>query len=389
MKLMILAGEVSGDSHAASLVRELKKMDPKVQFFGMGGPAMRAAGVRLFYHLNDLAILGLWEVVLKYFHFRRIFNTLKQILSQEKPAALILVDFPGFNVRFARVAKKLNVPVLYYVSPQIWAWGRRRRRTIARRVDKMLVLFPFEKEIYQGTGLDVEYVGHPSLDKLACVAAEEKSLRRALKIAPEEILIGLLPGSRRHEVERIFPVLLEAAAEIFKKNPRVRFVASAVNGEAAGTLSSLRAGRPLPLEIQPGNAHQIMKEADLVLVASGTATLECAFFTTPMLIVYKVSPITWWVGRRVVRLPYIGLANVMAGRKIVPEFLQGEAQPGAIAAAALSLLDSAPKRSQMIEELKKVKASLGESGASLRAAQAIHRFLSEQATARKEHGSSF
>lgn len=389
MKLMILAGEVSGDSHAATLVRELKKMDPQVRFFGMGGPAMRSEGVRLFYHLNDLAILGLWEVALKYFHFRHIFNTLKKILSQEKPDALILVDYPGFNVRFARVAKKLRVPVLYYVSPQIWAWGRRRRHTIARRVDKMLVLFPFEKEIYQGTGLDVEYVGHPSLDKLATAPAAKKSLREMLHAGSEDILIGLLPGSRLHEVERIFPVLLEAADEIRKKNPRARFVVSAVNAEMAKILSSLCAGRPLPFEIQQGNAHQIMKEADLVLVASGTATLECAYFTTPLLIVYKVSPITWWVGRRVVRLPYIGLVNVIAGRKIVPEFLQGEAQPAAIAAEALSLLNSAPKRSQMIEELKKVKASLGESGASRRAAQAIHRFLSEQATARKKHGSSF
>lgn len=373
MKFMILAGEVSGDSHAAALVRELRKERPALEFFGMGGPEMEAAGVKLLYGLKDLSVLGLSEVLRKYFHFRRIFKHLEKKLKEERPDALILVDFPGFNVRFARVAKRNKVKVIYYVSPQIWAWGRRRRHTIARRVDKMLTLFPFEKEVYAGTGLDVECVGHPSLDKLEGVVRNGTAAFRGTPEPRNDILIGLLPGSRRHEVERLFPILLEAAQKIHVRNPKIRFVASAVNDEMQEKMAALLEERKLPIEMVRGQSHDIMRESDLVLVASGTATLECAWFTTPMLIVYQVSPLTWAVGRRVVKLPHIGLVNVIAGKTIMPEFLQHDAVPQKIADEALAILGSPERLKNMKEELKKVKAALGGPGASARAAQAVMR----------------
>lgn len=372
MKIMILAGEVSGDTHAAHLVSELKKRMPSAQFIGMGGPLMEKEGVRLFYTLKDLAVLGLIEVLKKYLHFRRIFNHLAQVLKTEKPDLLILVDYPGFNVRFAKVAKKNKVAVLYYISPQIWAWAKWRRYVIASRVQKMLVVFPFEKDFYRATGLDVEYVGHPLADSL-----QLSSLSKSVRQEQKEKVIGLLPGSRENEVERLFPLMLAAAQIIYKEEKGVRFVASAANDTLRREMQQMTGAVDLPLTILKESLTEIAQQSCVVMVASGTATLECAALITPMVVVYKVSFITWLLARLVVRLPYIGLVNIVRGKKVVPELIQFQATPDRIAKEVLSLLNSPDKSEKMKEELEKVRSAIGEKGASARAAQAVETFLQQ------------
>lgn len=370
MKIMILAGEVSGDTHAAHLVHEIKQKIPNAEFIGMGGPLMEKEGVRLFYRLKDLAVLGLVEVLKKYLHFRRIFYDLADILEKEKPDLLILVDYPGFNVRFAKVAKKRGVPVLYYISPQVWAWAKWRRYVIASRVQKMLVIFPFEKDFYKGTGLSVEYVGHPIADKF------QLSFSDPLKgEETKEKVIGLLPGSRSNEVKHLFPLMLESARLIHQQDKSVRFIASAANENLRDQMKQMASLENLPLEIRKENLREIAESSRVVMVASGTATLECAVLTTPMIIVYKVSFLTWCLARLVVRLPYIGLVNIVRGKQVVPEYIQFQARPKGIAHEAMSLLNCEGKSEKMREELKKVRSAIGEKGASSRAAQAVLSFI--------------
>jgi lipid-A-disaccharide synthase len=314
-----------------------------------------------------LAVLGLIEVLKKYPHFRRIFHHLRELLKTEKPDLLILVDYPGFNVRFAKVAKKNKVPVLYYISPQVWAWAKWRRHLIAQRVQKMLVLFPFEKDFYRGTGLNVEYVGHPLVDTFPPLPPSEK----------KEKVIGLLPGSREHEVEQLFPLMLAAAQIIYKKEGGIRFLASAASPLLRQQMEQMAATAHLPLTILKESLPQIAQQSRVVMVASGTATLECALLATPMVMVYKVSFLTWLLARLVVRLPYIGLVNIVRGKKVVPELIQFQAKPEQVAQEVLSLLNSPDKSEKMKEELRQVGAALGEIGASRRAAQAVKTFLQE------------
>jgi len=372
MKCMILAGEVSGDIHGGHLVRELKKSLPDMEFIGMGGSQLEKEGVHLLYGLKDLAVMGLTEVIRKYFHFRRIFYHLARVLKKERPAALILIDYPGFNVRFARIAKKFGIPVIYYISPQIWAWAKWRRRIIARRVDKMFVIFPFEKSFYQGTGLNVEYVGHPLVDKLSQSSGEVPS---SVKREGQKLVVGLLPGSRTHEVERLFPLMVEVAKILRQELPQIHFLASAVNESLHQMMKKEEKG--LPLEVFKGKASEIMKRSNLVLVASGTATLESALLLTPMVIVYKVSFLTWLLARMLIRLPYIGLVNIVGEKKIVPEFIQFSAKAQAIADEVSSILKSPEKIERIKKELSLVKAAIGAKGASQRAAQGIVQYLNQ------------
>jgi len=379
MKCMILAGEVSGDIHGGHLVRELKKSLPDMEFIGMGGSQLEKEGVVLLYRLKDLAVMGLTEVIRKYFHFRRIFYHLAQVLKKERPAALILIDYPGFNVRFARIAKKFGIPVIYYISPQIWAWAKWRRRIIARRVDKMFVIFPFEKSFYQGTGLNVEYVGHPLVDKLNKSSGEDSKLGNPVpssgKREGQELVVGLLPGSRSHEVERLFPLMVEVAKILRQELPQIHFLASAVNENLLQMMKKEQ--NCLPLEVFKGEASEIMKRSNLVLVASGTATLESALLLTPMVIVYKVSFLTWLLARMLIRLPYIGLVNIVGEKKIVPEFIQFSAKAQAIADEVSSILKSPEKVERIKKELSLVKAAIGAKGASQRAAQGIVQYLNQ------------
>lgn len=345
---MFIAGEASGDANAAALIRALGR---NVQTFGAGGPKMRAAGMELVLDLTQHAVVGLVEVLKNYGKFKRIFNDLVLEADLRKPDAVVLVDFPGFNLRFAAQMKKRGIKVFYYISPQLWAWHASRAKQIERDVDLMLTIFPFEKAWYakHAPKLRVEFVGHPFA---------ERGQRSGMR-SPKMVL--LLPGSREREVAKIWPVM----AEVVDKMPDVKFVAAAVDARTAAMMKHPR------VRVEVGKARDWMREATLAITASGTATMECAFCGCPMIVVYKVNWLTYLVGRALVKVKWLGMPNVIAGRAIVPEFIQQEASPNRIVAAAKELIEDKAKRATMQRELATVISTLGGPGAGERAARLI------------------
>ncbi len=355
--LMLIAGEASGDSNAAAVIHAL---NGQVPVFGAGGPKMKAAGMELLLDLTEHAVVGLVEVLKNYGKFKRIFDDLVAEAEKRRPAAVVLVDFPGFNLRFAAQMKRRGIKVIYYISPQLWAWHASRAKQIERDVDLMLTIFPFEKDWYaeHAPKLRVEFVGHPFAERIQNSEPRPRDLRSKSRI---QNLILLLPGSREREVAKLWPVM----CGVVEQMPETKFVAGAVNEEMAGRMKHPR------VEVQVGGAHRLMQRATLAITASGTATMECAFFGCPMIVVYKVNWLTYLVGRTLVTVDWLGMANVIAGRKIVPEFIQHRARPERIAAAAAELLNDTARRDAMQRELAAVVGSLGGVGASRRAAGLI------------------
>ena len=350
--LMLIAGEASGDAHAAELVKALHAQAPDVTIFGAGGPKMKAAGMELLLDLTEHAVVGLVEVLKNYGKFRRIFWDLVREAEKRRPEAVVLVDFPGFNLRFAAQMKKRGIKVVYYISPQLWAWHAHRAKQIKRDVDLMLTIFPFEKSWYakHAPKLRVEFVGHPVVERI------QKTGDRKQKT---ENLVLLLPGSREREVKKIWPIM----AKVVDRMPAdLQFVAAAVDARSAAMMKHPR------VKVAVGGAHELMQRATLAITASGTATMECAFFGCPMIVVYKVNWLTYLIGRMIVKVNWLAMPNVIANREIVPEFLQHRATPDALANAALELLRDTAKREAMQRELVKVVESLGGPGASERAA---------------------
>jgi lipid-A-disaccharide synthase len=347
---MFVAGEASGDAHAAAIVRALAG---RVPVFGAGGPQMQAAGMELVVDLTRHAVVGLVEVLKNYRTFRRLFDQLLAEVQRRQPAAVVLVDFPGFNLRLARALKRRAAPVkvIYYISPQVWAWHAGRARQIERDVDLMLTIFPFEKDWYatHAPRLRVEFTGHPLVETPEPV--EPREANRVL----------LLPGSREREVAKLWPVLCGVVDAL----PDTAFVAAAADPRTAAMMRHPR----VPVEI--GTARQWMRRVSLAITASGTATMECAVAGCPMIVVYKVSGLTYVVGRSLVRVRWLAMPNVLAGRAIVPEYLQGEARPARVAAAARELLADDARRQAMQKDLATVVASLGGPGAAARAAERI------------------
>ena len=354
--IMFIVGEASGDTHAAGLITALRAKAPDLEIFGAGGPKMKAAGMDLTLDLTEHAVVGFVEVLKNYGKFRRIFDQLLGEVARRQPRAVVLVDFPGFNLRFARAVKQRfpSTKVIYYISPQLWAWHASRAKQIERDVDLMLTIFPFEKDWYaqHAPKLPVEFVGHPMIDRFA---GERHTVAR------DPDLVLLLAGRREREVAKIFPIMA-AAAEKLPAN--LRFVAAAVNEQTAQMMKHPR------IEVQVGNAHELMQRAALAITASGTATMECAYFNCPMIVVYKVNWLTYLVGRAVVKVNWLAMPNVIAGREIVPEFIQHVATPRRIATVAGEILGDAAKRQAMERELATVIQTLGGSGASERAAAA-------------------
>ncbi len=361
--IFLVAGESSGDIHGANLVRALRELRPGWRMEGLGGRRMEAAGMALRHDLAGEGIMGFAEVLRHLLPIRRLFLDTVARLREERPAALVLIDYPGFNLRLAAEAKKLGIPVVYYVSPQVWAWKKRRIHTIARVVDKMLVIFPFEEDIYRAVGVPCAYVGHPLADHIGALPAMEAAGKEG------EWLVGLLPGSRGQEIRRIAPVMFETARAMLREHPGLRFAVPCVSRESAGLVRELAGG--LPVEICVDGMRGVLSRARLCLVASGTATLETALYGVPMLILYKTSAVTYWIAKRVVKIPHIGIVNILAGRGIVPEFIQHEASAGKVLPDALRLLGDTPERRAMLGELEAVRERLGGGGASARAAREI------------------
>ncbi len=366
---MIIAGEASGDMHGASLVQEMLKIDPNLNFFGIGGNKMAESGVKLLANVAQTAVVGLTEVVSKLFGFIKIIRSLTKSLDNLKPDLVILIDYPDFNLNIvARAAKKRNIKIFYYISPQVWAWRKGRINQIKKLVNKMAVILPFEVDFYASRGFHVHYVGHPLLDLVKQNYSKTES-RQKFNLAGAKTTIGLLPGSRISEVEKLLPEMLRAAASLQKQIPDIQFVLPLADTLEEKIINEIISRVDIKINVIRGNTYDVISCADLAIVASGTATLETALLGIPMIIVYKISPLSYFIGKLVISVQNIGLVNIIAGKTIVPELIQGEATGERIALEALAILTNDEKKQQIIKELNSIRAKLGNPGAAIRAAK--------------------
>ena len=377
MRLLLSCGEASGDLYAGALTRELRAIDPELAIGGLAGPQFEAAGGRLIDDYRDIAVTGLTEAIAKvprsYAALRRLVNAARV----DRPHALIVIDAPDFNFRLAPRIKRLGVPVVYYISPQIWAWRPARLQTIRSFADRVLVIFPFEEAIYREGGVPVEFVGHPLIDLLAPSAMREPFLTK-LGLRAACPTVAVLPGSRPNEVMRILPDLVAAADLIRAAVPGVQFVVARAP-HLDDRLFAAASNASVPVVVVEGETNSVLAASDVVLTASGTATVQTALHDKPMVIVYRLSPMTYRLGRRLVTVGAIGMVNLIAGEKIVPELVQGSFTPEAVAREAISMLTDPGRAARIRERLGCVRARLGGPGASRRAAEAILRLVRERA----------
>jgi lipid-A-disaccharide synthase len=366
-RVMIIAGEASGDLHGSGVVRELKHMSPAVDVYGIGGDKMKREGMELIYHISELGFMGFMEVLKHLPFIKTMEHTLEQIVKFKKPDVLVLIDYPGFNLRFARIAKRYDVKIVYYISPQVWAWHRSRVINIRSLVDKMLVIFPFEADFYRAEGIDAEFVGHPLLEVMES-KLDSKNFYKRFLLDEQKPIVALLPGSRKQEIDYIFPEMLSAARMISTQNNAeiIVGIAPTLDEEYFRTLYNLK-----DVHFIKGLTYEVMANADFAFVTSGTATLETACFGTPMFVVYKTSWMTYLIGRALVHVKNIGLVNIIAGKTIVPEFIQHKATAKKMAKAAMKLLNDKKQLEDMKAELLKVKVMLGTVGASRRVAERV------------------
>ncbi len=360
-RIYFSAGESSGDLHGANLIRAIREAAPDVQCQGLGGRRMEDAGMELHHDLAGNAIMGFVEVVKHFAFFKRLYVQTVRRLECEPPDCLVVIDYPGFNIQIAKRASLFGIPVVWYISPQVWAWKRGRVFTIARIVQKMLVILPFEEKLYRAVGVDCTFVGHPLLDHIAATPIEGRYR--------DGMVIGLLPGSREQEIGRLMGTMVDVARGIREKRPDARFVAPCVDEHREAQIRAI-AGE-FPVETTVGNTYEVLDGARFCLVASGTATVEATLFGVPMVILYRVAPLTYWLARLLVRVDHIGMVNILAGKRIVPEFMQHQASTAAILPMALDLIDDTPARARMLEELAIVRDRLGGPGASKRAAEHV------------------
>ena len=365
--ILIIAGELSGDVQGGKLVAAIKNISPDVSITGIGGDNMKDAGMELLRHIREMSFLGFSEVIKHLPLIRQIMNELTEWIETNRPETVVLIDYPGFNLRLAKKAKKLGCRVVYYISPQIWAWGAGRIKKISRLVDHMIVVFPFEEKIYRSAGIKVDFVGHPILEGLKSeLSRDEFFEKHGLK--SDKSLVGLLPGSRIQEVEKLYLPMIEAAELMKKELPALQTVTGVSPTLNEKMYSIIETGKDLE---HSKTAYDVMQHSDLLFVASGTATLESACLGTPMIIVYKVSPVSWFLGKMLVKLKNIGLVNIVAGEQIVPEILQSEVTATRLASEGLSLLEDKTLMEDTRKRLVMVKDSLGKTGASQRAAELI------------------
>jgi lipid-A-disaccharide synthase len=379
-RILVVAGEASGDDHAARLLAAIREFYPAAQFWGVGGEALAAQGVRILTPASELAVVGLMEVVRHLPAVWRALRTIGRSLKTARPDLAILVDFPDFNFWVARLARGHRVPVMYYISPQVWAWRTYRVKTLARLVDRLVVIFPFEADFYRARGVAVEYVGHPFRETLPPLP-DRRTFLAEHNLDPEALTIALLPGSRGSEIERHLPAILQAADLIHQSIPQTQFLLPLASTAPAGLVKSMvsgeggvRAGfKPAPtavrLKIIPGQAYQALGAAHLAVVASGTATIEAALAGTPTVIVYRVSPLTFAVGRRLIRVEHVGMANLLAGARMFPELIQEDFTAARLAREVLSLIQDPERLVAVRRGLATVIRGLGGPGASRRAAR--------------------
>ena len=366
-RVMIIAGEASGDLHGSGVVRELKRIDADIDVYGVGGDRMKREGMTLVYDIRELGFMGFFEVLRHIPFVRTMQRTLEQILKFKRPDVLVLIDYPGFNLRFAAIAKRYNVKIVYYISPQVWAWNKGRVRKMRGLVDKMLVIFPFEVDFYKHEGIDAEFVGHPLMEVLE-TQLDKSSLCKRYGIDAQKEIIALFPGSRLQEIENIFPSMLQAAKGVARELGMEVAVGIAPTLEEKYFRTFFKIDG---VHLVKGATYELMQNAHFAFVTSGTATLETACFGTPMFVVYRTSWLTYLVGRAMVRIRNIGLVNIVAEKRIVPEFIQHQATAKNLMRAALKLLRDPARISEMKMELSKIRGMLGAHGASRTVAERI------------------
>jgi len=368
-RILIITGEASGDLHGANLAAALKAKAPELSILGVGGPRMQAAGVELVQSLGHLNVIGIAGPSAVRALARRVL-AIRRMLRRDPLDLVVLIDNPGLNFHFARVAKRAGHRVVYYIAPQLWAWRPRRMRWIQRRVDYVVVILPFEVELYRRAGVPCAFVGHPLLDEVA-PSYDRDRLRAAYGLPREACVIGLLPGSRAGEVRALLPVMLEAARLLQGRGRSLKVILAVAETVDPDEIKRLCEGAGLDVRLVARDPNGVMAGADVLFIASGTATLQAAIIGTPMVIVYKLPWLTYLLARLLVRVPSIGLANLVAGRRFIPELIQHQATPARLAEEARRILDDASYRERMRTEMTRVKSLLGPPGASERAAAMV------------------
>ncbi len=367
-RFMIVAGEVSGDLHGSGVVRELKRRRPGASVFGAGGDLMKAEGMEILHHINSLSVMGFVEVVRHLPAIRRVEQLLIQALDERKPQVVVLIDYPGFNLRFAAKVRKRGIPILYYITPQIWAWHRSRLHRIKELVNQVNVIFPFEVDIYRQAGIPVQFVGHPLLERLVPTGSKKEFLERH-GLPPGKKIVSLFPGSRLQELRKILPTMLSAARSLKAKlGVEVAIGVSSGMGRVIAEEFLKDAGDIKALEHA---TYGLMEHSDAAVVTSGTATLETAWYGTPMVVVYRTSPLTYLLGKMLVSVPHIGLVNIVSGKEVVPELLQEQMTPDRIVDAVSKILTDSSYNRSVREQLSGVREKLGTPGASGRVAENI------------------
>ncbi|GMB01300.1 lipid-A-disaccharide synthase [Pelosinus sp. IPA-1] len=369
-KIMISVGEASGDLHGASVASALKTIQPDVEIFGMGGQAMQAAGVKIVYDIANLGVIGFVEVIKNLPRLFKLRDDLVELMEKERPDALVIIDYPDFNMRLAKIAKQKGIPVISYISPTVWAWRRGRAKEVAEIVEKVAAIFPFEADVYQEAGANVTFVGHPLLDIVKTTMTKEEAYPY-FGANPERPIVLLLPGSRQQEILKLLPDMLAAGEKIAERVQGTQFflpVASTISREM---LHNIIAEYKIPVVLTEKNTYDLMNIADVAIAASGTVTLEAALLKLPTVIIYRVATLTYLLGKLLIKIPYISLPNIIAGRKVVPELLQHAVTAENIANEVLPILSDPKVKSEMLIDLLEVGQKLGELGAVERVAREI------------------
>ena len=379
--ILIIAGEASGDLHASGLIRELLKKRPQLKISCVGGERMESAGASVIVPSRQLSVVGLLEVFSHAGPLCSAFFKIRRWIREKRPDLLVLVDFPEFNLLMAQYAKTFDIPVFYFISPQVWAWRQGRVKKIRRLVDKMAVILPFEEEFYKRFGIDATFVGHPLLDSIDVDSIQDERLRRRLGLDKNNPLICLLPGSRKGEIERHLPIMLESALLLKKKIGELRFLVAANQGTLP-LVSSIIDAASYPvsdyIHIVEGETYEAIKASHLCMAASGTVTLETAIIGTPMIVMYKVSTISYLAGKRLIKVPWVSLVNLIANKEVVPELLQDEASPENLANCSYHILNDSSKQKMMKDGFKKVVQSLGSGGVPARTADLVLELLDQK-----------
>jgi len=367
---MLVVGEASGDAHAARVITELKKQAPNTLVSGIGGDNLRAAGMNVIIDFSELAVMGLLEVLKRYRYLKQIFDQMVELLKTEKPDLLVLVDYPGFNLKLAKEAKRLSIPVMYYISPKVWAWRKGRVRTIKQVVDEMLVLFPFELPIYEKAGVPVKCVGHPLIDAVQRKLTTEQA-KKKLSLDEGYKVVGLFPGSRRSEVEVLLPLMIQAGSKLYENNPDLQFVLPIAPGLDATIFNSILVHALIPVQVVSSDFYELTSACDVIVAASGTVTLEIALLNVPHFICYRVSPLTYGIMSRLVKIPYVGLCNIVTGKKLITEIIQDEVTVDRLQEELHDRLTRDDSQVVATKVGQEVRSSLGPAGGAHNAAERI------------------